>query len=267
MKRRTLILFTILVLASLVFVACSENTEPSGDTTSADTTVSDTTAADTVSEISFTDEAENGVNVYKVKTVNTVEEIDWYAVPAVAIDTYKWVECDETEAYAQLVYVNDYGFICRMTAIESDPFTRYSKYGDPACLDSCMEFFVTFDGERYMNIEANSGGALYVGIGASRDDHTPADEIISLSEMIKATPEVEDGKWTLTIELPLEKLEKFYGKTMTDELFVSGFTFGGNFYKTECADNGNEHYGMWNEVASDFPDFHRPDSFGKFIIE
>lgn len=267
MNRYVRIIFAVILVITMFLTSCSETTDTPKDTTVADTTITDTTVTDTIPEISFTDETENGVNVYKVKTANTVEGINWYDIPAVAIDTYKWVECEEIEAYAQLVYVNDYGFICLMTALESDPFTRYTEYGDPACLDSCMEFFVTFDGERYMNIEANSAGALYVGIGASRNDHTPADEIIPVNEMIKATPNVEEDKWTLTVELPLEKLEKFYGETMTNDRFVSGFTFGGNFYKTECADNGNEHYGMWNEVASDIPDFHRPDSFGKFIME
>ena len=40
------------------------------------------------------------------------------------------------------------------------------------------------------------------------------------------------------------------------------------FYKTGGADiTGNEHYGMWNEVGTENPDFHRPEYFGKFIIE
>ena len=262
MKKRILFCFAILALTVFILTSCSENFDLPNGTTSADTTASDTTAAP---EISFTDEAENGVSIYKIKTVSEVKDINWYDIPAVAIDTYKWVECEEIDAYAQLVFVSDYGFICRMTALESDPFTRYTEYGDPACLDSCLEFFVTFDGEKYMNIEANSGGALYVGIGASRNDHTPAHEIIPESEMIEVTPEVKDDEWTVTINLPLEKIEQLYEKTLSD--FESGFTFGGNFYKTECADNGNEHYGMWNEVSSDLPDFHRPDSFGKFIIE
>ena len=267
MKKHVRIIFTLMLMLTVFLSSCANT--PETPETPDTTTASDTTAPVTTSqpEISFTDDSEDGTNVYKVKTVNNIEDINWYDVPAAAIDTYKWVECEEIEAYAQLAYIPDYGFICRMTAVESDPFTRYTEYGDPSCLDSCLEFFVSFDGERYMNIEANSGGALYVGIGASRNDHTPAEEILPAEEMIKVTPTVEEDKWYITIDLPLEKLEKFYAKPMTSDLFVSGFTFSGNFYKTESADNGNEHYGMWNEIASDIPDFHRPDSFGKFIIE
>lgn len=262
MKKHIRIIFTLMLMLTVFLSSCANTSETPDTTSSSDTTAPVTTSQ---SEISFTDDSEDGTNVYKVKTVNNIEDINWYDVPAVAIDTYKWVECEEIEAYAQLAFIPDYGFICRMTAVESDPFTRYTEYGDPACLDSCLEFFVTFDGEKYINIEANSGGALYVGIGSSRNEHTPADEILQASEMIVATPALGEDEWTLTIELPIEKLEKLYGKSMDG--FESGFTFSGNFYKTECADNGNEHYAMWNEVVSDFADFHRPDSFGKFIIE
>ncbi|MBR5453458.1 MAG: carbohydrate-binding family 9-like protein [Clostridia bacterium] len=263
MKKLTFILIFAVLLLSATFAGCSD-----GNTGDIDTTVTDVTVPDdTEQKITVTDESENGIKVYRVKRLNAFEEINWYSVPAVAIDTYKWVDCDPIEAYAQLVFIEDHGFVCRMTALESEPYARYTEYGDPACLDSCLEFFVTFDGERYINVEANSAGALYVGIGSSRDDHTPADKIFSADEMISVTPEVEEDKWSITIDLTLEDLEKLYGKDMPSEQFSSGSTFGGNFYKTESADNGNEHYGMWNEVKTEMADFHRPEFFGKFIME
>lgn len=260
--------FILAILTSVLFVllvGCSNNNAVGvGDeTTEADVTVPNETIPDTT----VTDESENGINIYRVKRLSGTETIDWYSVPAVSIDTYKWVECRPVEAYAQLVFVENYGFVCRMTALESDPFARYTEYGDPACLDSCLEFFVSFDGERYINVEANSAGALYVGIGSSRDDHTPADKIFSTDEMISVAPETEEDKWSITIDLTLEDLEKLYGRDMPSEQFSSGSTFGGNFYKTESADNGNEHYGMWNEIRSDIADYHLPEFFGKFIIE
>lgn len=269
MKKIRIILVTVFLLLAVVLVSCSDTTDVNdGDVTDGTTgdteeNPAETTSADTV----VTDESEDGINVYRIKKLASVDEIDWISVPAVAIDTYKWVECEPVEAYAQLVYIDNYGFVCRMIAIESNPFSRYTEFGDPACLDSCLEFFVTIDGEKYINIEANSIGALYVGIGASRKDHTTADKILSKDEMVKVTPVIEDDKWSIIIDLPLDKLEALYGKEIPNEQFSSGFTFGGNFYKTESADNGNEHYGMWNEVKTDIGDFHRPDYFGKFIIE
>ena len=44
-----------------------------------------------------------------------------------------------------------------------------------------------------------------------------------------------------------------------------GVKLRGNFYK--CGDlTRYEHYGMWNPVQSDTPDFHRPESFGELVL-
>lgn len=263
MKVLKIALAFLIVSATFFSFACSNAADAFADTTEADTTA----AEETKKEIEMTEEVEDGVMVYRVKRFESADGIDWLSVPGAAIDTYKWVECSPVKAYAQMVYVEDYGFVCRMTALETDPFARYTEYGDPACLDSCLELFVSFDGEKYVNIEANSAGALYVGIGSSRNDHTPAHELLTADEMISVTPTLEEGKWYITVDLPLDKLGKLYQKAMTDETFSTGYTFGGNFYKTESADNGNEHYGMWNEISSGIADYHLPEFFGKIIIE
>ena len=130
-----------------------------------------------------------------------------------------------------------------------------------------MEFFAVWDGgQSYLNIEANSIGTLCVGFGPSRETRYSAANILK-DDMFVVTPNVDEGKWTLTMEIPIEKLQKFYSN-ITDETFVSGYSFTGNFYKTGGADiTGNEHYGMWNEVDTENPDFHQPSYFGKFIME
>ena len=40
----------------------------------------------------------------------------------------------------------------------------------------------------------------------------------------------------------------------------------GNFYK--CGDDTKyPHFGCWNEVVWEEPDFHRPECFGDLILE
>ena len=59
-----------------------------------------------------------------------------------------------------------------------------------------------------------------------------------------------------------EVLDKLFGKVD----YVSGYTFKGNFYK--CGDETDyPHFGMWNPVGTEKPDFHRPEYFGELIIE
>lgn len=212
--------------------------------------------------------AKKQYGTYTVKTYNSAAEIDWDKVNMAPIDTYKWVNSVEFEAYAQLVYVNNWGFICRMTCMESDPPAQYTQFGDPVYLDSCMEFFAAFDNSNYINIESNSVGAMVCQYGPTKANRRPATDFLSMADMIKTNPVVGEEVWTLTIELPLTKLQAFYGKGISDATFVSGYSFKGNFYKigkdpvTEL-----RHYGMWNEVGTSSPDFHQPNYFGNIVME
>ncbi len=220
-------------------------------------------------KVIYQDEVENNMNVYTIKTFNSADEVVWDTVTAASVNNYKWVECETYETWAQLVYIKDWGFLCRMTCLESFPAATYKNFADPVCLDSCMEFFAIWYGDtNYLNIESNSIGTMCIQYGASRESRRDARRHLKLEDMFVMNPSVENGYWTLTMEIPIEKLQAFYGKGLTADTFVSGYSFTGNFYKTGGADiTGNEHYAMWNEVMTENPDFHRPEYFGKFIME
>lgn len=216
--------------------------------------------------------ADNGPDypdgAYVVKTYSAINSIDWTEVPKAQIDIYKWVDSVEYDAYGQLVYIEDYGFICRMTCVESDPLTRYTEFGDPVYLDSCMEFFAAWDNVSYINIESNSVAALCAQFGATKNNRRPITDYLSESEIFTVTPDVGEEVWTLTMDIPVSKLQKFYGNGMTAATFASGYTFKGNFYKIGSdAVTGVRHYGMWTEVDGNTPNFHQPDCFGTFVIE
>lgn len=258
-----------LLCTCLIFSSC----ESMGESPVITGTVSETDTETTVltekeDSVIFSEEVENNMNVYRIKTFDSTESVDWDSVTAAAIKNYKWVDCTEYEAWAKLVFIKDWGFLCQMTCLEDSPAATYTDFDDPVCLDSCMEFFAIWDGgEDYLNIESNSIGTLCIGFGSSREERHSAMRHLSMNEMFKVSPVVEEGKWTLTMEIPIEKLQKFYDN-ITAETFTSGFTFTGNFYKTGGKDiTGNEHYGMWNEVGTETPDFHQPRYFGKFIME
>lgn len=205
---------------------------------------------------------------YIVKTYSAENDIVWDSVPKAEIDIYKWVNSVEYEAYAQLVYIKGYGFLCRMTCMEEDPLARYTQFGDPVYLDSCMEFFAAWDNRSYINIESNSVGAMCSQFGATNSNRKPITDYLSMDEIFEVNPVVEDDRWTLTMDIPIAKLQRFYGTAMNSETFVSGYTFTGNFYKIGSdAVTGVRHYGMWTEVYGNTPNFHQPDSFGTLVIE
>ncbi len=194
-------------------------------------------------------------------------DIAWDEVPKADIAIYKWVESVEYEAYAQLVYVEGFGFICKMTCMENDPLAQYTQYGDPVYLDSCMEFFAAWDNVSYINIESNSKAALVVQFGKTKKNRKDATEYLSMDEMFVVTPSVEEDRWTLTMEIPISKLQKFY-PLVSEDTFVSGYTFKGNFYKIGSdPTDGTRHYGMWNEINTPTADFHQPAYFGTLVIE
>ena len=44
-----------------------------------------------------------------------------------------------------------------------------------------------------------------------------------------------------------------------------GAAFAGNFYK--CDESLHPHFGAWSPIDAPAPDFHRPECFGKLVIE
>jgi hypothetical protein len=129
--------------------------------------------------------------------------------------------------------------------------------------DSCVEFFCRRPGQKtYYNFEFNCIGACVATERGGRDEN-----VVPLSEsqfaQIERFPslgkrpfEERTGnfEWELTVAIPL----KFTG--MED-----GGKIGANFYK--CGDKtGKPHYLSWNLIATDQPDFHRPEFFGELEL-
>ncbi len=279
-KSMKYVLVSLLLIAATLLSACAGEKNPPVDGTKGETvgstekvpetevTTTETPEPPVSTNVIYQEEVEENMNVYRIKTFDSLDAVDWDTVTAASVNHYEWVECEEYETWAKLVFVKGYGFLCQMTCLETDPVATYKNFNDPVCLDSCMEFFAIWDnGEKYLNIESNSTGTLYVSLGKNRENRITGKSYLKLEEMFEVNPVVSEDRWTLTMELPLEKLQKFY-KDITEETFVSGYSFTGNFYKTGGAQQtGNEHYAMWNPIDTENPDFHRPEQFGKFIME
>lgn len=206
------------------------------------------------------------------------EQVDWATVPAARIATYRWLGGGyEPVAEARLVFVPDFGFILRMSCNEQDPKAVYTEYNQPVYTDSCLEFFAAWvDGDsRYMNMEMNARGTLLSCLGPGRGDRIPVADLTggripivtgsltegdSLSTGVCHAPDW----WHVIALIPTALLARVYG--VPETRFGPGMTFRGNFYK--CGDETPvPHYGMWNPVGTEKPDFHRPEFFGTFLVE
>ncbi|MEN8155454.1 MAG: carbohydrate-binding family 9-like protein [Bacteroidota bacterium] len=143
-----------------------------------------------------------------------------------------------------------------------------SAFNSPVWEDSCVEFFISLDGEDiYYNFEFNAIGTVLGGAGRDRNsrDWLP----VEVLEKIETKPSLgrdviesleEETSWTLEVRLPVSVL----CHSKIDDL--SGVKATANFYK--CGDKLKQpHFISWKPVLTEKPDFHRPEYFGELVFE
>ena len=197
---------------------------------------------------------------YTVKCFSSAKEIDFNKVPRAELSNFKWLSGYEPEAYGQLVLVPGDAFYVKMAAQEANPLARHKGKNVPACLDSALEFFVSFDNTslKYLNIETNANAAVLAQIGMKRGERDDVSDMFD-AEMIR-----EGDFWCIYTKVTMDQITELFG--ISADVFKSGYKFCANFYK--CGDETDApHYGMWNPVETEIPDYHRPEHFGEMTIE
>ena len=178
------------------------------------------------------------------------------------IDTYKWVENTYQPKVEVYLCHNNTLLAIKFVVHECDIRTVEKEDGGKIWCDSCVEFFFRpySDDSRYLNFEINSLGATIMSLGKDRYNRTEL--ITKFKQKLNIITNIEHYFWSVRLEIPFSIIcEVFDNK----HLLKSGDTTFGNFYK--CGDEtAFPHFGMWNEVAQDAPDFHLSDFFGLLIL-
>ena len=197
---------------------------------------------------------------YEVLTVARDEEIA--RAPLARVDSFRWMQNGYTpRTEAALVLVRDRGFLARLTSFETEPRALCRVTDGEVYRDSCLEFFVNFAPERgqaYLNCEVNALGTLHCKFGPGR-----AGRRALPPELVRPSVRCERfaDRWQAEIFLPLPTVCALFGRGG----FAPGETLRGNFYK--CGDGtALPHYGMWNPVLTEEPDFHQPEFFGELVL-
>lgn len=195
---------------------------------------------------------------------NTTDISDAYTG---VVDSWEW------EAYTsplrvefRIVHTSD-RFIVSLRCYEKDPYAGMTKTNGYVCNDSCMELFFSPSSDNsagYFNFEVNANPTYLfgynkgVGVGNVFVEWDESEYSLASS---KGCDEVGNF-WQIDFTLPYALIKKY-----TPDVDVSsGSVIRGNVYK--CGrHNQPEHYGSWNPVKTDGPDFHRPEFFGEFVIE
>ncbi len=175
------------------------------------------------------------------------------------------------EMHAKIFYTED-GLNIMMSTFEMFPKATYHKINDPVCLDSCQEFFIQpcpVQDSRYFNFEFNPWGVYLSGIGSNRYDRKLIGEeddskvFCIKNKIVKVIRDKDEVfQWSIEFTIPYDFITRYF----TDFRPYSGRMMRGNFYK--CGDNTlYPHFGSWNIVTGDIPDFHKSECFGTLVME
>lgn len=192
----------------------------------------------------------------KYKVVRKPLNMNWGEIPEVSMEFLPWTSYVDISATARLCYDEENLYIC-LTAKEEHIRAELTGTLDLPCLDSCLEFFFSpiLGDERYINIEYNPNGCLYMGIGSVNNDNVRL--LPENSNLLKPCIARTLEGWEITYQVPSSFVRLFFPEFVLE----AGKTIYANFYK--CGELTMEkHYLAWNKVMSEEPNFHRPCDFG-----
>lgn len=180
--------------------------------------------------------------------------------PYAPIDSFAWDENGykpEARAYAAW---DGNGFHALLCAKEEKIAIATDSFGGDVYKDSCLEwFFQPFeDDPRYINVEVNAGGAAYISFGTDRWNRTVFE---AEPEGMNIRASEHDGEWwAVAYTVPNALLEQLFGRVPQP-----GGAMKANFYK--CDESIHPHFGSWNPIVWEHPDFHRPEFFGNLELK
>ena len=183
---------------------------------------------------------------------------DWSAIPALNIDEQLWRPPVDIAARARLAWDDDRLYM-RLEAREARIRCEEAGPLGMPCRDSCLEFFFCpVPGDpRYLNLEYNPDGCLFLGVGdgVHRARIQPEGDWFA-----PRTARTAEG-WRVEYAVPFEFVRLF----APDFRPAPGYAIRANCYK--CGDlTPREHYLAWNPCGGDAPNFHRPQDFGLMIF-
>ncbi|MDM8161498.1 carbohydrate-binding family 9-like protein [Labilibaculum sp. K2S] len=179
------------------------------------------------------------------------------------IDRFSWGKVDPAPMVCFKIAHNNKTILLQYDIWETETLARYSNHNAQVCKDSCVEFFIAFEGEQnYYNFEFNCLGTCHAAWGSDRNNRQLLKSTIinQIQEHTKMQRAIKNGlpliNWQLSLQFPLnvfsfDDIDGLIGKKAT-----------ANFYK--CGDDlCQPHFITWNPVKAEKPDFHLKSHFGR----
>ncbi len=129
--------------------------------------------------------------------------------------------------------------------------------------DSCVEFFFMPEGsDKYYNVECNAVGKIYMACGKCRSDREflpqeAYDAVVRRSSLGEEAFGIKEGpaEWEVSLDIP----SRVFGLDSFDDKKGRG-----NFYNCGLPE---KHFLSWAPIATEKPDFHRPEFFRDIEFE
>jgi hypothetical protein len=193
-------------------------------------------------------------------------EMDHEKTPVHAIGIEPWPngKNPECEAIFRISHFNQ-GIRLQYAVTESFLRVKKRKPNGDVHLDNCVEFFLGFENEAsYYNFEFNCLGSVKGAFGKDRINRKrlPTDLLTRIENDLTLSLDNITGKltWNITIVLPIEAFCFHTRQTLRGVECTANFT--------KCGDDlPVPHFLSWVDIPTEWPDFHRPDFFGKVTFE
>lgn len=182
---------------------------------------------------------------------------DWNRIPWLEVSHAYYQTPPYVRAYAQLAYDHQSLFVHLRMDVPEVRAEERGTIGAP-CNDSCLEFFFCpVPGDpRYMNIEFNLNGCMYLGIATSLDDLT---RLLPDQAGNPFEPSIDTTTtgWEITYRVPFAFIRRFFPSFQA----VGGQSIRANCYA--CAEQAVPPYFLsWNPVETEQFSFHQSQCFG-----
>lgn len=203
------------------------------------------------------------MNTYTVKKVALADiPIDspiWGEANKGTIANYPWNKPEDTVQTNFYMLQDENGIGMKFHSNEESPIGKSNGMNTEVYLDSCVEIFLNASPkttDKYLNFELSVTGFMLFGIGSDRFDREL--QYIDFDQLHIDTRILENGGWEAKFYIPNTLLKNYY-----PEISAS---WTGNFQKL-CELCEAPHWGCWNLIGTEKPDFHRPEYFGKIELE
>ncbi|MFZ1289577.1 MAG: carbohydrate-binding family 9-like protein [Melioribacteraceae bacterium] len=210
---------------------------------------------------------------YLVKKIDdnlktSIDEMQFSEIESIHINNYLWMNNNYNPNVEAKVCYSAKNIFVYFKVYEKEITATYTNINDPVYKNSCVEFFVNLFPEmtdKYFNFEMNAIGTIYVGFGAiGKRKILPIEDIKLVKVFSTLTKpfvgQIENDFWEIKLSIPINLLEKYYKQKFESNPAIA------NFYK--CGDATKyEHYGCWNLINSEKPNFHLPKYFGDLLFE